>query len=54
MTVEARMESLRVKHAQLETAIEEASHRPLPDTAHVSELKRQKMKVKEELERIQG
>ncbi|MBF0561508.1 MAG: YdcH family protein [Alphaproteobacteria bacterium] len=54
MSVDARIESLRAKHAQLETAIEVASHRPLPDTAHITDLKRQKLKVKEELESIHG
>ncbi|MFN3076897.1 MAG: YdcH family protein [Alphaproteobacteria bacterium] len=54
MTVEARVESLRAKHAQLESAIEDASHRPLPDTAHISDLKRQKLRIKEELERMHG
>ena len=52
MTVEARKESLRAKHAQLEAAIEAESHRPMPDGAHVNDLKRQKLKIKEELERL--
>lgn len=52
MTVEARRESLRMRHAQLEAAIEEENHRPVPDGARVSDLKRQKLKVKEEIERL--
>ncbi|MBF0093390.1 MAG: YdcH family protein [Alphaproteobacteria bacterium] len=52
MSVEARLESLRAKHAQLEAAIEAESHRPMPDGNRVSDLKRQKLKVKEELERL--
>ncbi|MEO5374523.1 MAG: YdcH family protein [Alphaproteobacteria bacterium] len=54
MTVDARVESLRAKHAQLEAAIETETHRPMPDTTHITDLKRQKLKIKEEIERIHG
>lgn len=52
MTVEDRVESLRAKHARLEAQIDEETHRPLPDTILVTQLKREKLKIKEEIERI--
>ncbi|MBI3453366.1 MAG: YdcH family protein [Rhodospirillales bacterium] len=52
MAMDDRVEALRAKHARLEHEIEEESHRPLPDTSHVSELKREKLKIKDEIERI--
>ena len=51
---EARLSALNAKHAELEHAIEEEAHRPLPDTLHLSELKRQKLKVKEELSQLEA
>lgn len=49
---EARLSALAAKHAELEHEIEEEAHRPLPDTLHLTELKRQKLKVKEELSQL--
>ena len=52
MAVEDRVDTLKVKHARLEREIEEESHRPLPDFTHLTELKREKLKVKEEIVRL--
>lgn len=54
MESEARLSALTEKHAELEREIEEESHRPLPDTLHLTELKRQKLRVKEELTHLSG
>lgn len=54
MESEARLSALAEKHAELEREIEEESHRPLPDTLHLTELKRQKLRVKEELAHLSG
>jgi hypothetical protein len=43
---------LATKHAELEHQIEEESHRPMPDSLHLTELKRQKLKVKEEITQL--
>ncbi|HIJ37354.1 MAG TPA: DUF465 domain-containing protein [Rhodospirillaceae bacterium] len=47
-----RVESLKAKHAALEVALDDESRRPSPDYAAVAELKRKKLKIKDELERI--
>jgi hypothetical protein len=45
---------LETVHADLERQIDEEIHRPLPDQIHLTELKREKLKVKEELARRSG
>lgn len=52
MTLDTRIDSLRAKHAQLEAAIQTETHRPMPDNTLISDLKRQKLKIKEELEKM--
>jgi uncharacterized protein len=47
-----RLSALVAKHAELEHEIDLEAHRPMPDTLHLTELKRQKLRVKEELERV--
>jgi hypothetical protein len=41
--------ALRAKHANLEAKIEDELKRPHPDEATVSYLKRQKLRIKDEL-----
>ena len=43
------MVSLEAKHAQLDALIKEETHRPLPDQSRLALLKKQKLKIKEEL-----
>jgi hypothetical protein len=43
------VEALREKHASLERAIDEETRRPLPDQAAIYDLKRQKLRIKDEL-----
>ena len=52
MSLLDRVESLKTKHAALEAALEDEARRPLPDTSQVAELKRKKLKIKDELERL--
>jgi len=47
-----RFSALVAKHAELEHEIDLENHRPMPDTLHLTELKRQKLRVKEEMERL--
>ena len=50
MTIEEQhIKALEAKHAALEAAIEEENARPLPDAAVLSQLKKQKLKIKEEI-----
>jgi hypothetical protein len=43
---------LQRHHTVLERAIEAESSRPLPDTIFISEMKRTKLRIKDQLERI--
>jgi hypothetical protein len=52
MTVEDRIESLKSKHARLEHEIDEETHRPLPDTMVIAALKREKLRIKDEITKI--
>lgn len=45
----AHMQALGIKHARLEEQISAESHRPLPDQTLLVRLKKQKLKLKEEL-----
>lgn len=49
MSVQDRIEALREKHASLERALDEEIHRPLPDQDAVHDLKRQKLRIKDEI-----
>ncbi|BCX16971.1 MAG: hypothetical protein KatS3mg117_0653 [Geminicoccaceae bacterium] len=54
MPMQEHVESLRSKHARLEQLIEEELHRPLPDQGVISRLKKEKLRIKEQIERIRG
>ena len=47
-----RVESLKDKHAALEAALAAESRRPTLNSAAVSEMKRKKLAIKDELERL--
>lgn len=52
MSLETRLTSLQGKHQQIEHQIDEELHRPSPNQSQISQLKREKLKVKEEIERL--
>jgi hypothetical protein len=52
MSIEDRLASLKNKHAAIEAQLDEESHRPHPDDKHIAELKRQKLRLKDEISRI--
>ena len=52
MAVEARIRELGVRHQTLEREIEDENRRPVSDTQRLKELKRQKLKLKEEMETL--
>lgn len=52
--VQAHIEALSARHAMLDGQIAAEMLRPLPDAAKLSKLKRQKLKVKEEVARAGG
>lgn len=54
MSQQSRLESLKTRHAVLETRILEEDHRPRPDADVMSRLKLEKLRLKEEMERLRG
>ena len=49
MQTDERLDLLNDKHATLERAIEKESLRPHPDDNRLSELKREKLRIKDEI-----
>lgn len=52
MSLQDRAESLRAKHAALESAIEVETRRPHPDDTTLANLKRKKLRIKDELTQL--
>jgi hypothetical protein len=53
MTLQPRLESLKQRHASLEARIADEDQRPRPDSEVLTRLKIEKLRVKEEMERLQ-
>lgn len=53
MSLQSRIESLKGRHAMLDTRILEEDGRPRPDTQTLTRLKAEKLRLKEEVERLQ-
>jgi hypothetical protein len=53
MSLQDRIESLRARHRNLEEEIDREFTRPLPDTDHVADLKRQKLRIKDEIAQLE-
>lgn len=51
MSLQDRIESLKAKHAALDVAIETEERRTYPNTVQISDMKRQKLAIKDELSR---
>lgn len=54
MSLEARLDSLKERHASLEMRIAQEDRRPRPDDTELGRLKLEKLKLKEEMERLRG
>ena len=54
MAIEARIRELGSRHETLERAIQEEMCRPAADDLRLRELKRRKLKLKEEMEMLRG
>lgn len=52
MTLVDRVSSLKAKHASLEHLIDRERQRPVPDAATLQNMKREKLRLKEEIERL--
>ncbi|MBV9537529.1 MAG: YdcH family protein [Acidisphaera sp.] len=54
MSLQSRIESLKTRHASLESRIAAEDHRPRPDADALARLKLEKLRLKDELERLRG
>ncbi|MBW8881800.1 MAG: DUF465 domain-containing protein [Asticcacaulis sp.] len=54
MTIEARVRELDQRHQTLKSLIAREERAPSTDSLYLSELKRKKLKLKEEIERIKA
>ncbi|MEL6997589.1 MAG: YdcH family protein [Pseudomonadota bacterium] len=52
MNVSPHLETLRTRHAALETEIRDEERRPSADSLELASLKRRKLQLKEEIERL--
>lgn len=52
MSVSSHLAELKRKHEHLNLEVEEAQRAPGVDDLHISALKKQKLKLKEEIERL--
>ncbi len=53
MSLQTRLDSLKNRHATLETRLAAEDHRPRPDSQTLDQLKREKLRLKDEMERLQ-
>jgi hypothetical protein len=54
MAIEARIRELDSRHETLDRAIQDEASRPASDELRLRELKRRKLKLKDELEALKG
>jgi hypothetical protein len=54
MSLQDRIEALRERHAALERAIAEENAHPLPNDDAISDLKRQKLRIKDEIFQLES
>ena len=54
MSLNTRLDALKERHASLETRIFEEDNRPSPDTQVLTRLKLEKLRLKEEMERLRA
>jgi hypothetical protein len=52
MNIEPRLRSLEAKHEGLEKKIEQEWHRPNPDQSRISDLKREKLRIRDEISQL--
>ncbi|MBW4021591.1 MAG: YdcH family protein [Proteobacteria bacterium] len=52
MNLQARLETLKDRHANLEERIASEDRRPAPDSETMGHLKREKLRLKEEMVRL--
>lgn len=53
MSIAGHLDSLKRKHSALEEKIADVSASPMPDQSQVTTLKREKLRLKEQIEKIE-
>ena len=53
MALQDRIESLRIRHAELDAAVRAEIARPLPNDRQLADLKRQKLRIKDLISHLQ-
>ena len=54
MDMQERIEELRVKHQDLEKALDDETHRPHPDDYQIATIKKQKLAIKDEIASLEA
>ncbi len=54
MAIDARIREMGTRHQTLDKAIQDETSRPAADSARLKELKRQKLRLKEEMEALRA
>lgn len=54
MSIDGHLDALKRKHGALESQIEDQMSRPVPDQSALTALKREKLRLKEEIEKIKA
>jgi hypothetical protein len=49
MSLDERIDALKAKHQALEAALDEENNRPRPDEMHIANLKKRKLRIKDEI-----
>ncbi|QRF67740.1 YdcH family protein [Ponticoccus alexandrii] len=52
MSLSSHLQELKRKHSSLSTAVEQAQRAPGIDDLHIADLKKQKLRIKEEITRL--
>jgi hypothetical protein len=52
MSLSSHLQELKKKHAALSIEVEEAQRAPGTDDLHIADMKKQKLRLKEEIERL--
>lgn len=52
MSIASHVEELRKKHQALSDAVEKAQRSPAADDFHITQMKREKLRLKEEISRL--
>ncbi len=54
MSLQTHIEALKERHATLDMRITEEDHRPRPDDGELSRLKLEKLRLKDQMERLRS